>query len=108
MAKPFPPRMAAEMERGKKVGCRAIAVWIEDIEALAALAARVESAGTTVQQLNSVAHDLMLIIIGLTKKLQIYAPAEGQSLRADAEEIFKRWGEIQRQIEAEQTEASHG
>lgn len=105
MAKPFPPRMAAEMERGKKTGCRAVAVWIDDINALAT---RAEAAEETIQQLNSIAHDLMLIIISLTKSLQIYAPADGKSLRADAEAIFKRWGEVQSALDQGRQEVDHG
>ncbi|WP_370677580.1 hypothetical protein [Pleomorphomonas sp. PLEO] len=88
MAKPLPPRIAADIERGKKTGCRAVSVWIEDLEAMADRAERAEA---TVGTLNGLIHDLLHISVSLTKSLEIYAPAVGQKLRAEAEEIFKRW-----------------
>lgn len=92
----FPPRIAAELERAKKTGCRGISVWMEDLEAMAD---RAERAEVVVAKLNGCCHDLMFIIISLTKTLQIYAPAEGQKLRSEAEGIFKQWAAIQEVIQ---------
>ena len=98
MADRFPPRVAAEIGRDKSFGCRAGSFWFEDIDAMADRAERAETSAIVAQNtallLDSVCHDAMHIIIGLTKALAIYAPAAGNTLKPDADEIFKRWGNV--------------
>lgn len=87
----LPPRMAAEMARAKATGCRAIAVWNEDIGALADRAERAEAKAAA---LDAVCHDMMFIIISQAKVIETASSVAGAKLRVDANAAFERWAAV--------------
>lgn len=46
------------------------------------------------RELDGICHDLLHIIAGMAKALELYAPAVGQDLKADADSLFRRWTEV--------------
>lgn len=97
----FPPRIAAELEKGKAVGCRAIPVWNHELDSMAD---RSERAETSAAELRSIVHDLLHVVIGMRKALETYAPAVAISFKADADGIFERWAKVQRDMEPDEKE----
>lgn len=67
-------------------------------EALRTMAERAAEAEEVARHLDSICHDLMHVILGMTKIIGTYSPETAISLGTDAKGLFSRWGEVRKAL----------